>query len=128
MKKVHIISFLIIAIGITVLISAIGDLSKYGDFEYASVTGRKTKVVGELAKDQEIVYDPMKDPNYFSFYIRDENKVLKKVIRRAPKPQDFELSEKIVVTGKLVGDTFEASDILMKCPSKYKNEEIATKS
>jgi cytochrome c-type biogenesis protein CcmE len=74
------------------------------------------------------VYDPMKDPNYFSFYIRDENKVLKKVIRRAPKPQDFELSEKIVVTGKLVGDTFEASDILMKCPSKYKNEEIATKS
>ena len=128
MKKVHIISFLIIAIGITVLISAIGDLSKYGDFEYASVTGRKTKVVGELAKDQEIVYDPMKHPNYFSFYIRDENKVLKKVIRRAPKPQDFELSEKIVVTGKLVGDTFEASDILMKCPSKYKNEEIATKS
>ena len=128
MKKVHIISFLIIAIGITVLISAIGDLNKYGDFEYASVTGRKTKVVGELAKDQEIVYDPMKDPNYFSFYIRDENKVLKKVIRRAPKPQDFELSEKIVVTGKLVGDTFEASDILMKCPSKYKNEEIATKS
>lgn len=128
MKKVHIISFLIIAIGITVLISAIGDLSKYGDFEYASVTGRKTKVVGELAKDQEIVYDPMKDPNYFSFYIRDENKVLKKVIRRAPKPQDFELSEKIEVTGKLVGDTFEASDILMKCPSKYKNEEIATKS
>ena len=35
------------------------------------------------------------------------------------KPQDFERSEQIVLIGKVQGDEFHASDILMKCPSKY---------
>ena len=46
----------------------------------------------------------------------------------AAKPQDFELSEQIVLTGKMQGDVFMASDMLMKCPSKYKDEEIYIKS
>jgi len=37
------------------------------------------------------------------------------------------MSEQIVVTGKMDGDVFKASEILMKCPSKYKDEEIAVK-
>jgi cytochrome c-type biogenesis protein CcmE len=45
-----------------------------------------------------------------------------------PKPQDFEMSEQIVVTGSLEDDTFQASEILMKCPSKYKDEEIAVRN
>jgi cytochrome c-type biogenesis protein CcmE len=44
------------------------------------------------------------------------------------KPQDFERSEQIVLTGKMKGDEFVATDILMKCPSKYKDEEIYLKS
>jgi cytochrome c-type biogenesis protein CcmE len=35
------------------------------------------------------------------------------------KPQDFERSEQIVLVGKYENDTFQASKILMKCPSKY---------
>ena len=35
------------------------------------------------------------------------------------KPQDFEKSEQIVVIGKMEAGNFVASDILMKCPSKY---------
>jgi len=40
------------------------------------------------------------------------------------KPQDFERSEQIVLTGKMKGDEFLASKILMKCPSKYVNNKI----
>ena len=47
---------------------------------------------------------------------------------RSAKPQDFEMSEQIVVTGSFRDGQFEASDLLMKCPSKYKDEEIYIKS
>ena len=75
-----------------------------------------------------MIYKPEKDPNLFSFYVTDKKGESKKVILKAAKPQDFELSEQIVVTGKMVGDEFIAKDVLLKCPSKYKDEEIYIKS
>jgi cytochrome c-type biogenesis protein CcmE len=72
--------------------------------------------------------NPEKDPNYFSFYIKDTKGEERKVVLLASKPQDFELSEQIVVTGKMKGDTFVATDLLVNCPSKYKDEEIYIKS
>jgi cytochrome c-type biogenesis protein CcmE len=72
-------------------------------------------------------YNPEKDPNYFSFFIRDKDGVEKKVILLREKPQDFELSEQIVITGKMKAEEFIATDILLKCPSKYKDEEIYIK-
>lgn len=34
-------------------------------------------------------------------------------------PQDIEKSEQIVLIGKMKGEEFHATEILMKCPSKY---------
>ena len=48
----------------------------------------------------------------------------RKVIFLGSKPQDFERSEQIVLTGKMKGDEFLASKILMKCPSKYVEDEM----
>ena len=47
-----------------------------------------------------------------------------KVVFQGSKPQDFERSEQIVLTGKMVGEEFHASKILMKCPSKYNDQQI----
>ena len=69
----------------------------------------------------------MKDPNYFSFFMKDDKGVEKKVILNQSKPQDFEMSEQIVVTGTMKGNDFVADEILLKCPSKYKDEEIYLK-
>jgi cytochrome c-type biogenesis protein CcmE len=44
-----------------------------------------------------------------------------KVTYNGSKPQDFERSEQIVITGKYQGNQFYADKILMKCPSKYNN-------
>ena len=128
MKKMQILLILVIVTSIGVLIYASKDLSTYGNFAVAQSTGAKTKVVGVLAKEKEMVYNPSNDPNYFSFFIKDNEGIEKKVVLRAAKPQDFELSEQIVVTGTFKEGVFEASDLLMKCPSKYKNEEIYIKS
>lgn len=117
-----------IAAGIAALIAFSGDVSTYSTFKEAVATNQKVKIVGVLSKDKEMYYDPVEDPNYFSFYIKDSNGEERKVILNQEKPQDFELSEQIVLTGKMNGDDFVASDMLMKCPSKYKDEEVYVRS
>ena len=124
MKKIYIIAGILILAGIAMLISAAGDMSTYSTFSDAARSGSKVKVVGTLAKDRAMVYDPQTDPNHFSFYVQDNNGDIRQVVLQSAKPQDFELSEQIVVTGRMKDDVFQASDLLMKCPSKYKDEEI----
>ena len=128
MKKVHIVGIALIAIAIAVLLSLSGDVSTFSTFSEAAKTGKKIKISGQLVKDKEMHYNPQKDPNYFTFYLKDSEGQEKKVVLLSSKPQDFERAESIVLTGKMQGDEFLASDMLMKCPSKYKDEEIYIKS
>ncbi|MFK8007032.1 MAG: cytochrome c maturation protein CcmE [Saprospiraceae bacterium] len=128
MKKIHLIGMIMIGIAIYLIITAGGEVATYANFEDARGAEGKVKVVGHLVKDKEIVYDELKDPNYFSFYMIDDNKEERKVILNQGKPQDFELSEQIVLTGKMEKDEFIASEILLKCPSKYKDEEVYLKN
>ena len=128
MKKIHIAAIGILCIALALIFSASQDFSTYASFKDAAASGTEVKIVGELAKEKEIYYDPAEDPNYFSFHVVDKDGVTRKVIMNRAKPQDFEMSEQIVVTGKLSGDNFLASDILLKCPSKYKDEEIYLRS
>jgi cytochrome c-type biogenesis protein CcmE len=51
-----------------------------------------------------------------------------KVIYNGAKPQDFEMSEQIVVTGRAENGVFKADKILMKCPSKYNNTSDPSKT
>lgn len=128
MKKIHLIAIIMISAAIALLTTAADDMGTYGSFEDARVTGSVVKVVGQLSKDKEMYYKPTEDPNFFSFFIKDENGEERKVILRDGKPQDFELSEQIVVTGRMENEDFLAQDMLLKCPSKYKNEEILIKA
>lgn len=127
MKKSYIIAGIALIAGIWLVISASKDASTYSNFGDATNTVGLVKVIGELVKDKEMVYNPEKDPNYFSFYVVDNEGVEKKVVLIGEKPQDFELSEQIVMTGEMKDDHFAASELLLKCPSKYKDEEIAIK-
>jgi cytochrome c-type biogenesis protein CcmE len=126
MNRNIIIALILIAIGIGTFINASNDYSHYSNFTEALSAG-KVKIVGKLSKDKAMVYNPEKNANHFTFYMKDDKGVEKQVILEQPKPQDFEMSESIVATGKMKGDVFEASELLLKCPSKYKNEEIAIK-
>jgi len=128
MKKSHIIAIGMIAVAIGLLISLNGDIDNYVSFAEAEQTGDKVTVSGQLSKDKTMSYDPEVDPNYFSFHIKDNAGDERKVVLLAAKPQDFEKSEEIVLTGKMQNGEFIASSMLMKCPSKYKDEEVYIKS
>lgn len=125
MKKTHIIALVFIAVSIAVIVSMTGDYSRYETFASAAASPAKDfHIVGELVADEEMFYDPEEDPNYFSFYLKDKSGTQRKVIFNGAKPQDFERSEQIVLTGGMDGDVFMASKILMKCPSKYVDDEL----
>lgn len=128
MKKSHLIGIAMIAISIALLLSLSGEVSTYATFAEAKHTGQRVKIAGQLSKDKEMHYDPEKDPNYFSFYIKDGEGIENKVVLLSERPQEFERSEQIVLTGSMKGDAFVATEMLMKCPSKYKDEEIFIKS
>jgi cytochrome c-type biogenesis protein CcmE len=127
MKKSHIILLIIIAVAIGAIFSTFADSSTYGNFDEAQENGTEIHVVGKLVKSKEMTYDPVKDANYFAFYLTDNKGKECKVIFSGTKPQDFERSEQIVITGKMSGEEFHASKILMKCPSKYTNDKVETK-
>lgn len=127
MNRNIIIALAFITVGIIVFLSISKDVSTYASFEVAEKSGQTSKIVGQLSKDKPMIYDPQNAPNEFTFFMKDADGLEKKVVLNKPKPQDFEMSEQIVVTGKIDGDIFKASEILMKCPSKYKDEEIAVK-
>lgn len=128
MKKSHLLAIGIVAIAIAILVSASKDVTTYSNFTQAAKNGDKVKLIGQLVKDKPVEYNPDKDPNYLGFYLKDEAGEVRKVVLRATKPQDFERSESIVLTGQMDGETFEASDMLLKCPSKYKDQEIYVRS
>jgi cytochrome c-type biogenesis protein CcmE len=128
MKKIHIIAVLIIITSIVIFITASKDVSTYATFQLAESTGDRVKIVGQLDLSKDIVFKPELDPNKTTFYLKDENGDVKQVILTQPKPQDFEMSEQVVLTGEMSEGRFVADEILMKCPSKYKNEEIYLKS
>ena len=127
MKKVYILAGIMIAVAISLFVMAQDDLSTYSNISEAVATGDRVKIAGQLAKDMEMLYDPVQDPNIFTFYIRDNEGTTQKVVLLQPKPQDFELSEQVVLTGRMQEGAFVATDVLMKCPSKYKDEEIYLK-
>jgi cytochrome c-type biogenesis protein CcmE len=126
MKKSSIFGLITIAVAIAVIISTYAKSSSYSSFTEAKKTNTDIQIIGHLDKQKQLYYDAVKDANYFSFYVRDTDKVECKVILTAPKPQDFERSEQIVLTGHMEGNEFHASKILMKCPSKYTQDKVET--
>ncbi|GAA4307967.1 cytochrome c maturation protein CcmE [Compostibacter hankyongensis] len=127
MKKSNIILLVVIAVAIGVIISLVGDFSTYETFSTAKENpDRVFQVIGELEKSRPMEYNPQKDANLFSFYVKDKTGQVQQVIFTGTKPTDFEKSERIVLTGRMGEDQqFHCSKILMKCPSKYKQDQVA---
>lgn len=127
MKKIHIIGLILVAVLIGFIVSMAAQYSRYETFADAKgETAKDFSIIGHLVKNKPQEYDPQKDPNLFSFYLQDNNGEIKKVLFVGSKPEDFERSEQIVLTGRMNGDDFYAKQILMKCPSKYKNDQLVT--
>jgi cytochrome c-type biogenesis protein CcmE len=114
----------LIAVSIGAIMGTLADSSTYANFSTAfNNQGKEYHVVGKADKSKAFVYEPEKNANLFSFFLTDNEGTEKWVMYKGPKPQDFEMSEQIVITGEAKDTVFMADKILMKCPSKYKNTE-----
>jgi cytochrome c-type biogenesis protein CcmE len=127
MKKSNILALVLIAGALAAIMSMVGDFSSYETFASAQEKpGKEFQIIGILdTVNHEMVYDPIKDANKFEFYATDEAGKTQKVIFSGTKPQDFERSEKLTMTGKIENGEFRCSKILMKCPSKYNTDQVA---
>ncbi len=124
MKKTHIILLVGIAALIVGLISFSADFSTYDTIGSAKEKkGKFVHIIAKLDKRQPIEYDAIKNPNYLTFYAVDSLGGQTKVVFHNSKPADLEKSERLVMKGKMGADHFDCSDILLKCPSKYKDDQ-----
>ncbi|WP_426061152.1 cytochrome c maturation protein CcmE [Hymenobacter sp. B1770] len=134
MKKSHLFVIAIIAVAAAIILSTTADASVYvgfGEARQRAAEGNSTKVhvVGKLLRDSQqrpidLQYDPVADPNYFAFTLVDTLQVAQRVVYNSPKPQDFDASEQVVITGNIRGQVFMADKILLKCPSKYVKKDL----
>lgn len=132
MKKSHILIIVVIAVAIGIIVTTAGDASTYvsfGDAYQMASQGNdhSIHVVGELKKNEQgkvIGIEKGADKVSFSFVMIDNNGKEQKVEYNQPVPADFTRSEKVVVVGHYSGDIFKAEKILLKCPSKYQEQNI----
>ena len=125
MKKSNIFLLVGIAVIIAVIISSFGSFSTYETFASASKNqGSKYIVMGVLDTTKEMRYDPLSDANIFEFYATDKKDQTSRVLFKGSKPQDFEKSEQLVMTGYMENGIFHCEKIQMKCPSKYEDDQV----
>ena len=126
MKKMHIIAIILVAISLAGVVAMVSDVDTYKTFQAAKEMpeGKTSTIIGTLHHVDQIVYEPEINPNLTTFYVKDKEGTVMKVNYFEPKPVDFERSEEVTITGKVVGNEFHASKMLVKCPSKYIEEGV----
>jgi len=132
MKNTSALSLVFISIMIIIIITTFGDASTYVSFSeakslYSSGNFSKIHVVGKLnknPKDKIIGIKKGDDMLSFTFEMVDEKGKKENVFYGEPMPPDFLLSEQIVVIGSYNNNQFIADEILLKCPSKYTEDNV----
>ncbi|WP_447641130.1 MULTISPECIES: cytochrome c maturation protein CcmE domain-containing protein [Chitinophagaceae] len=131
MKKIHVVALVVIAVVIALLISQLGNFSTYETIASAKAKPGKTVTVIAKLDTATMQYDPVKDPNYLAFQVQDTLGGRMNVVYHFEKPMDMEKSERIVLKGKMENGVFQIRDqsgILIKCPSKYKDDPKAARN
>ena len=132
MKNLNALYLAFISIIIIIIITTFGDSSTYVTFKDAKFlieAGKKSPihVVGKLNKNSKNEIVGVKNSNdklSFSFEMIDEEGSIENVFYGEPMPPDFLLSDQLVVIGSYKQNDFIAQEILLKCPSKYTNDNI----
>lgn len=125
MKKIHIILLVLIAGAIAVLVSFLQTASTYDTIGTAMTKpGKFVHMIAKLDHSQPVEYDAINNPNYLSFTAVDSLGKSVKVVYHNSKPDNLEVSERLVLKGAYEekAGVFECKEIMMKCPSKYKDD------
>lgn len=107
---------LILGFGALAFLNFNKTIAPYVPFAEARTNGGAVQVAG-FPDHQHSRYDPQN--GRFTFDMKDDTGDAMQVVFTGTKPGNFDQAEKVVVVGRYQEGTFEASQILVKCPSKY---------
>jgi len=119
MKKSYIIgAIVVVSAMVMALYSFRSTLTSYVSVSEAKVSSRPVQVAGMLVAGSNR-YDLKK--NALVFTLREDGGDEMMVEYNGPKPANFDDVEKVVSVGKYNQNkrVFEASELLVKCPTKY---------
>jgi cytochrome c-type biogenesis protein CcmE len=119
MKKSHLIGAVIILAAMAMaMVSFRSTLTAYVTVSEAKTSPRPVQVAGSVVKGTKR-YDLEK--NALVFTLREDSGDEMAVEYTGAKPANFDEVSKVVSVGKYNGDrqVFEASELLVKCPTKY---------
>jgi len=123
MSRFNIVVILLVAVMVGTLVSVFTTNSESVVFARAfAEPGVEFKVSGTLDTDHPVDYDPEVAVAETRFHMRDKAGDVHEVILKEAKPTGLEQSESIDLYGSVRDGQFIATEMLMKCPSKY-NEE-----
>lgn len=109
------VALLAVAVGVGVT-SFKKSMTPYITFAEARHASGLVQVNGKLADKNYVL---KRDEQYLEFKLRDAKDEVMPVVYRGVIPGNFDQAVSVVAIGRYQGDHFEASDLLVKCPSKY---------
>ena len=124
MKIKFIIPAIIIVIILVIAVFVLYGSESYSSFKEAKANpGKTVQVMSHLMKDKPIEQNP--DGAYgFHFYVKDQNNEEMKIYALQAKPMHFEKTNQVVIIGHMADSGFIATNLLLKCPSKYTKQSI----
>jgi cytochrome c-type biogenesis protein CcmE len=114
--RVYIGVVVLAVFGVMAVLNFNKTVAPYVSFVEARAAGSTVQVAG-FPDHQRARFDPGQGVFLFSMS-NDEGEVMP-VAFKGVKPGNFDQAEKVVVVGRYEGGTLQASQILVKCPSKY---------
>lgn len=125
MKPKVLIAMILLAIAVFFGVSSFKKtMTPYIGFTEARAASGLVQVNGVLA-DKDYVLK--QEEQYLRFRLKDPNGDVMPVEYRGVIPGNFDQAVSIVAIGAYKGDHFEASQLLVKCPSKYQAMSEAQK-
>ena len=118
MKKRYLIGGAIVLVFLVVGgMSFLNSSVEYATLSKAEKSGKKVQVTGKWVKEMDTQYDTRN--NTFTFYMRDDENRIARVVFEGAKPNNFDIATSVVAKGRYEDGVFHASEVLTKCPSKY---------
>ncbi|HOI30461.1 MAG TPA: cytochrome c maturation protein CcmE [Melioribacteraceae bacterium] len=117
---------IVVFLGVMIYLFTQTNVAYENSFAKVMETEKTVKATGSWLKERN--YEVDKQNGIFSFYMKDDQGKIMRVIYNGTIPNNFESSTSVVVTGKYQNGVFHATDILTKCPSKYQEQPVQNAS
>ena len=123
MKRSHIVLLILVALLVGLLVFTYSSSNQSVTFAQATEkAGVEVTITGTLHKEEPVIYKPEEHASLTKFHMEDSEGQIMEVHLQMAQPQGLLQSESIVIDGSYSNGIFHATDMLLKCPSKYNSE------